>query len=257
MRKKIIAGNWKMFKTVPEAESLASGIKNELNNKKVVLAAHHEVVVAPNFIALLPVAGQIKGSKIGLAAQNLYFEKEGAFTGEVSAAMVKSAGCAYVIIGHSERRAYFKETDEVLNKKIKAALDAGLRVIFCIGETKKEREDNVTFTVIERQIKDGLLGISEAHMPSVVIAYEPVWAIGTGLTATPAQAQEVHAYIRSQLGKLYSPKVAEMTTIQYGGSVNAGNVESLMGQKDIDGALVGGASLKADSFVEIIQKGLK
>jgi len=257
MRKKIIAGNWKMFKTVPEAEALANGIKNELQNKKIVLAAHHEVVVAPHFIALVPVAGQIKGSKIGLSAQNLYFEKEGAFTGEVSAAMIKSAGCTYVIIGHSERRTYFKETDEVLNKKIKAALGEGLKVIFCIGETRKEREENITFSVIERQVKDGLQGISESQMSSIVIAYEPVWAIGTGLTATPAQAQEVHAYIRSQLGKLFSPKVAEATTIQYGGSVNAGTIESLMGQKDIDGALVGGASLKADSFVEIIQKGLK
>ena len=256
MRKKIIAGNWKMFKTVSEAEALAKGIVAELKSKKVVLKPHQEIVVAPNFVSLVPVAACLKGTPVRLSAQNAYWEKEGAFTGEVSGHMLKSAGCEYVIIGHSERRTYFKETDEQLNRKIKAAFAAQLKVIFCIGETKQERESNVTFKVIDRQVKDGLQNISEAELPSVVVAYEPVWAIGTGLTATPEQAQEVHDYIRTLLKKLYSSTAADAMTIQYGGSVNPGNIASLMGQKDIDGALVGGASLKVDSFVEIVQKGL-
>lgn len=257
MRKKIIAGNWKMFKTIPEAETLAIGIKNELVNRKVTLKPHQEIIVAPNFVVLGTVAAAIKGSSIKLAAQNCYTEKEGAFTGEVSVGMLSSAGCSYVIIGHSERRICFKETDELLNKKIKTALGARLNVIFCIGETKQERENNTTFKIIDRQMREGLKDISAAEMASIVIAYEPVWAIGTGITATPEQAQEVHAYIRTLLAKLYSAAIAESTTIQYGGSVNPANTESLLRQKDIDGALVGGASLKSDSFVEIIQKGLQ
>jgi len=257
MRKKIIAGNWKMFKTVPEAATLASGIKEGLKKTGLPGCPEHEVVLAPNFVSLAAVSGIIKGSPLVLAAQNLYWEREGAFTGEVSAGMLKSAGCTYVIIGHSERRLYFNETDEQLNKKIKAALSAGLKVIFCIGETGKERKENQTFPVVERQVKQGLKGIAETAMPSVVIAYEPVWAIGTGINATPEQAQEVHEYIRNRIEQLFSRKIAEGVTIQYGGSVNPANSEALMAQKDIDGALVGGASLKAESFLEIIQKGLQ
>lgn len=257
MRKKIIAGNWKMFKTVQEAAALASGIKDGLKKIGLPRRSEHEVVLAPDSVSLVPVAAIIKTTPLLLAAQNLYWEKEGAFTGEISAGMLKSAGCAYVIIGHSERRLYFNETDEQLNKKIKAALSAGLKVIFCIGETKGEREDNQTFSVVERQIKEGLKNVSEVDLASLVIAYEPVWAIGTGINATPEQAQEVHAYIRNLIEQLFSRKIAEGVTLQYGGSVNPANSEALMAQKDIDGALVGGASLKVESFLEIIQKGLK
>jgi triosephosphate isomerase len=209
--------------------------------------------VAPPFTALYAVRKELDGSSIGLAAQNLYWEEKGAFTGEVSPLMLKEVGCHYVIIGHSERRQFFGETDETVNRRIKAALAQGLKVIFCIGETLKEREEGKTFPVIEKQVEGGLKGLSDKEMKNMVIAYEPVWAIGTGKTATPEQAEEVHRSIRGKIEKLYSREVSEEIRIQYGGSVTPENVKGLMNQPDIDGALVGGASLKAESFSKIVR----
>ena len=195
----------------------------------------------------------IKGSNLKLGAQNMYFEDNGAFTGEVSASMLKSAGCEYVILGHSERRTIFGETDELINKKIKKALSAGLIPIFCVGELLSERETGITNDVIKRQLLDGLNGVSDEEMKKVIIAYEPIWAIGTGKTATPAQAQEVHEFIRDLIEIDYSLEIANDVTIQYGGSVKPDNAKELLSQKDIDGALVGGACLKAESFLGIIK----
>lgn len=237
-----------MFTTVAEAKALVQDLKGRVKDVTTV-----DVVVCPPFISLLAVADVLKGSHIGLGAQNLYWEKNGAFTGEVSAPMLKSAGCAYVIIGHSERRTYFHETDETVNKKIFAALSEGLSPIVCVGETLEEREKGITFDVIKRQVKQGLANLTVEQMKTVVIAYEPVWAIGTGKTATPEQAQEVHAFIRKLLGEMFGAATAEATRIQYGGSVKPDNITTLMNQADIDGALVGGASLKADSFEKIVK----
>ncbi len=248
MRTPIIAGNWKMNTVVEDAKALVQELKTLVSDVTDV-----EIVVCPPFISLTTVAEVIRGSNIGLGAQNLYWEKSGAFTAEISAPMLKSTGCTYVIIGHSERRAYFHETDETVNKRIFAALDEGLRPIVCVGETLEERESNKTFEVIKRQIAGGLANLSTEHMKTVVIAYEPVWAIGTGKTATPEQAQEVHAFIRKLLAEMFGDTTAEETRIQYGGSVKPNNVTTLMSQADIDGALVGGASLKADSFVQIVK----
>jgi len=246
-RTPIIAGNWKMHMTVPEAVELVKGFMPSCSNKDGV-----EVVVAPPFTAILPLAVLMDGTGIKLAGQNMHHEPKGAFTGEVSAAMLKDAGCAYVIIGHSERRQYFGETDGSVNLKVKAAFANGLMPIMCVGETLDEREKGDAFKVIERQLSGGLSGISAAQMGSVVIAYEPVWAIGTGKTATPAQAQEVHAFIRGWLTTAYGGGVSSEVRIQYGGSVKPDNVSELMGMEDIDGALVGGASLKADSFSALV-----
>ncbi len=243
-----IAGNWKMNKTVGEAVDLVRELKTALAGVKGV-----EVAVAPPFTALFAVRKEIEGSPIRLAAQNLYWEEKGAFTGEISPVMLKEVGCHYVIVGHSERRQFFGETDETVNRRIKTALGHGLKVIFCIGETLQEREGGKTFSVIERQIGGGLKGLGEPEMKNVVIAYEPVWAIGTGKTATPEQAEEVHGFIRSKLEKLYSREVSEETRIQYGGSVTPENVRGLMDKPNIDGALVGGASLKTDSFSKIVR----
>ncbi len=243
-----IAGNWKMNKTVGEAVGLVRELKAARSGSKGV-----EVAVAPPFTALFAVGKEIENSPIHLAAQNLYWEEKGAFTGEISPVMLKEVGCHYVIIGHSERRQLFGETDESVNRRIKAALSHNLKVIFCIGETLKEREGAKTFSVIEKQIDGGLKGLSDQEVGNLVIAYEPVWAIGTGKTATPEQAEEVHAFIRSRLGKLYSQEVSEGTRIQYGGSVTAENIRGLMDKPNIDGALVGGASLKADSFSRIVR----
>jgi len=237
-----------MFTRVAEAKALAEDLKKRVQDVQNV-----EVVVCPPFISLTTVRDVVQGSNIGLGAQNLHWEKEGAFTGEIAAPMLTSAGCAYVIIGHSERRTYFGETDETVNKKVFAALQEGLKPIVCVGETLQERESNATFTVIKRQITGGLAKLSQAQMASVVLAYEPVWAIGTGKTATPAQAQEVHAFIRNLLVELFGELTAQATRIQYGGSVKPDNAAELMGQTDIDGALVGGASLKADTFEKIIK----
>ena len=243
-----MAGNWKMNKTVGEAIDLVRELKAAISGVKAV-----EVAVAPPFTALYAVRKELDGSSIGLAAQNLYWEEKGAFTGEVSPLMLKEVGCHYVIIGHSERRQFFGETDETVNRRIKAALAQGLKVIFCIGETLKEREEGKTFPVIEKQEEGGLKGLGDQEMRNMVIAYEPVWAIGTGKTATPEQAEEVHRFIRGKIEKLYSREVSEEIRIQYGGSVTPENVKGLMNQPDIDGALVGGASLKAESFSKIVR----
>jgi triosephosphate isomerase len=243
-----VAGNWKMNKTIGEALDLVRELKTAVSGVKGV-----EVAVAPPFTALHAVRKEVEGSSIRLAAQNLYWEEKGAFTGEISPPMLKEVGCHYVIIGHSERRQFFGETDETVNRKIKAAFSQGLKVIFCIGETLKEREEGRTFPVIERQMEGGLKGLGDKEMGDMVIAYEPVWAIGTGKTATPEQAEEVHRFIREKLGKLYSRKVSEEIRIQYGGSVTPENIKGLMNQPNIDGALVGGASLKAESFSKIVR----
>ena len=243
-----MAGNWKMNKTVEEALDLVRELKVSLSGVKAV-----EVAVAPPFTALYAIRKELEGSPIHLAAQNLYWEEKGAFTGEVSPLMLKEVGCRYVILGHSERRQFFGETDETVNRRIKAALARGLKVIFCIGETLKEREEGKTFSVIERQVEGGLKGFGDQEMKNMVVAYEPVWAIGTGKTATPEQAEEVHRYIRGKLEKLYSRQVSEEIRIQYGGSVTPENIKGLMNQPNIDGALVGGASLKADSFCKIVR----
>lgn len=244
-----MAGNWKMNKTVGEAIDLIRELKAGISGVKGV-----EVAVAPPFTALYAVRKELEGSSIRLAAQNLYWEEKGAFTGEVSPLMLKEVGCHYVIIGHSERRQFFGEIDETVNRRIKAALTQGLKVIFCIGETLKEREEGKTFPVIERQVEGGLKSLSDKEMKDMVIAYEPVWAIGTGKTATPGQAEEVHRFIRERIEKLYSREVSEeIIRIQYGGSVTPENIKGLMEQPNIDGALVGGASLKAESFSKIVR----
>jgi len=245
-----IVGNWKMNKTVEESLDLVRQLKASLPNIEEV-----EVAVAPPFTALYAVSQELKGSSIRLAAQNLFYEEKGAFTGEVSPLMLKEIGCQYVIIGHSERRQFFGETDETVNRRIKAALNQGLKPIFCMGETLEEREEGKTFSVIERQVEGGLKDIGEEVVQGVVIAYEPVWAIGTGKTATPQKAEEVHRFIRERLARLYSREIAERIRIQYGGSVTPENIKGLMNQENIDGALVGGASLKSEAFSKIVRFG--
>ena len=246
MRKPVIAGNWKLFKTIGEAVALVNELKQLVANNQGV-----EVVIAPVFTALSRVADALAGSNVKLAAQDCYWEEEGAFTGEVAPKLLKDAGCSHVIIGHSERRQYFGETDLTVNKKTKAAIAAGLTAIVCVGEMLAERESDQTFSVIETQIQGSLTGLAVDDFNSIVIAYEPVWAIGTGKTASDAQAQEVHAFIRQLIARLFSQSVADSTCILYGGSVKPDNVKGLMTQPDIDGALVGGASLKAESFAAI------
>jgi triosephosphate isomerase len=243
-----IAGNWKMNKTVEEAIDLVKGLKVHLKGIEDV-----EVAIAPPFTALYPVAQELKGSSIHLASQNLFWEGKGAFTGEISPAMLKEINCRYAIIGHSERRQYFGETDETANRMIKAAFNHGLKVIFCIGETLQEREGGIAFSVIERQLEGGLKELGEKAVEEMVVAYEPVWAIGTGKTATPEQAEEVHQFIRQKLERLYSKRISEGIRIQYGGSVTPENIKGLMVQANIDGALVGGASLNAESFSRIVR----
>ncbi len=246
-RKPIIAGNWKMNKSSAEARDLAS--------KLIPLVAgvkDREIVLGPPFTALASVAETIKSSNIALSAQNMHWEDKGAFTGEISAEMLLDLRCKYVIIGHSERRQYFGETDETVNKKVKQALKKGLLPIMCVGETLAEREAGKLNEIIGRQVKGGLKDIVSDDMKKVVIAYEPVWAIGTGKTATPEQANEVHALIRQTVKSLYSADLAEGLRIQYGGSVTPENVSSLMAKPDIDGALVGGASLKPESFAALV-----
>ena len=251
MRKTIIAGNWKMYKTITEAIELTTGLKRELFKLDF---AKVDVVVCPAFTALSEVSEVLNESEISLGAQDIYWQEEGAFTGEVSPLMLKDAGCQYVIIGHSERRQFFAESNESVNKKIKAALKIELTPIVCVGENLQERESNNTFKVIESHIKNGLVDISAEDMLKIVIAYEPVWAIGTGKTASPEQAQEVHAYIRGLLKSMYGPEVSSSVRIQYGGSVKPENITELMNKPDVDGALVGGASLKVDSFSAIVTK---
>jgi len=245
MRKPFIAGNWKMYKNAKEAVALAKELKSNLKNIK-----DRDVLICPGFAALCCVYGEIKGSNIKLGAQDMYFENEGAFTGEVSPLMVKDF-CEYVILGHSERRQLFNETDESVNKKIKKALEHGLKPILCIGESLEEREKDKTFDVIKNQLKKSLKNIKE--IKNIIIAYEPVWAIGTGKTATPEQAEEVHAFIREWVGKNYDSEAADNLRILYGGSVKPENAKELMEKEDIDGALVGGASLDAESFSKIVE----
>jgi len=249
MRKTIIAGNWKLFKTIPEAIELANGLKRELLDCVTV-----DTVLCPVYTALSEIAEIIQDTDIKLGAQDIYWQDEGAFTGEVSGKMLKDAGCSFVIIGHSERRQFFSETNDTVNKKIKAALISGLTPIVCCGELLAEREAGNTFKVLDDHIKNGLSGLSEEEALKIVIAYEPVWAIGTGKTATPAQAQEAHKYIRDLLVKLYNKDTAEAIRLQYGGSVKPDNIAELMKQPDVDGALVGGASLQVESFSEIVKK---
>jgi triosephosphate isomerase len=244
-RRPFIAGNWKMHKTLAEARALARDIR-----QRVAPGRRAEVGLAPPFTALAAVAGELTGSDIRLAAQNAFWEKQGAYTGAISPIMLADVGCHYVIIGHSERRQHFGETDDTVNRRVKAVLENGLAVILCVGETLVEREGGKTFEVVRTQLHQGLAGVA-AGADRLVIAYEPVWAIGTGKTATPQQAQEVHAFIRSLLRE-FMGSVAEAIRIQYGGSVTPDNAATLLAQPDIDGALVGGASLKAELFLPII-----
>lgn len=248
MCRPMIAGNWKMYKNVGEAVELANEIKRGAFDIENV-----EIVICPPFVDLSEVGEMLIETNIALGGQNCYWEKEGAFTGEVSPCMLKSVGCKYVIIGHSERRKYFGETDETVNRRIKAAIEAGLSPIVCVGETLEERETAKTMEVVKRQVKLGLNGFNEEYLDKLVIAYEPVWAIGTGKTATPLQAQEVHGMIRTLLCGIFSEDFSNSRRILYGGSVKADNIRELMAEKDIDGALVGGASLKSDSFLSMIR----
>jgi len=254
MRKIIIAGNWKLFKTISEGIELANGLKRELFN---ISADDIDIVICPVFTALSEVGEVVSNSNIYLGAQDAYWQDEGAFTGEVSAKLLKDVGCSYVILGHSERRQFFSETNDTVNKKIKAVLAHGLTPIVCVGEMLAEREAGNTFKVLEDHVVNGLKGFSAEEAQKLVIAYEPVWAIGTGKTATPAQAQEAHKFIRGVLEKLYNKEVAASMRIQYGGSVKPDNTEELMRQPDVDGALVGGASLKVDSFAQIVKAAAK
>lgn len=247
MRKKIVAGNWKMFKTTAEAADLTNGIKRELGEWNGC-----DVVLCPPFTALKTVGELIAHSTIRLGAQNMHAEANGAFTGEISAAMLRDLYCHYVILGHSERRTLFGETDEIVNRKAKAALAASLTPIVCVGETLAQRDANETERVVTTQIKGSLAGMS-AEFTKMIIAYEPVWAIGTGRTATPEQAQEVHAIIRKVLQQMSSEAVAQSVRIQYGGSVKPANAASLFSQPDIDGGLIGGAALEIKSFVDIVK----
>ena len=248
MRKPLIAGNWKLHKTLREAKELATSLAENLADVTEV-----DIVVAPVFTALTTVAEAIQGSPVKLAAQNCYPEETGAFTGEVSPALLKDAGCEYVIIGHSERRQLLEESDHFINQKLIKALEAGLKPILCIGETLQERESDQMLEVLTSQVKGGLANLSATHMANVVIAYEPVWAIGTGKTASDEQAQEAHSFIRGLLMGLFTQQVSAATRILYGGSVKPNNVDGLMAMDDIDGALVGGASLKAEDFIRLVR----
>src|SRR5918995_1612020 len=249
MRTPFIAANWKMFKTVHEAVVFVKEFRSMVKDIDDV-----EIVVAPPFTAIHSVADAARNTPIGVAGQNLHWEKEGAFTGEVSAGMLREAGADYVIIGHSERRRVFAETDETVNRKLVAALGAKLTPIVCIGETLEERERNQTLTVLDRQIKDGLDGLTGEQIALLVIAYEPVWAIGTGRNATPAQAGEAHAHIRSRIRQWFGGAAAEQCHVIYGGSVKPDNVRELAALPDVDGALVGGASLDVRGFFEIVSR---
>ncbi|MHB8845217.1 MAG: triose-phosphate isomerase [Nitrospirota bacterium] len=246
-RRPILAGNWKMNMTATQARELASKLIPLVANAK-----DRDIVLGPPFTSIAAVADAIKGTNIGLSAQNLHWEDKGAFTGEISADMLLDSGCKYVIIGHSERRQYFGETDETVNKKVRQALKKGLLPILCVGETLAEREAGKLNEIISRQVTGGLKDVSAGDMAKIIIAYEPVWAIGTGKTATPEQANEVHALIREKVKALYSADIAECLRIQYGGSVTPENVSQLMAKPDIDGALVGGASLKPESFAALV-----
>jgi triosephosphate isomerase len=248
LRKKLIAGNWKMYKTIKEAVTTALNLKALVADVK-----DREILLCPVFPALKFLADTLEGSNIKVGAQNCYWEEKGAFTGEVGAVMVKDAGCSHVIIGHSERRQFFGETNETVGKKTLAALKAGLTPIVCIGEMLSDREAGRTFTVCETQLREGLSCFTKEQAAKLVIAYEPVWAIGTGKVATPAQAEEVHIFIRKTIESTFGKDVADGIRILYGGSVKPENAAELMGQRNIDGALVGGASLEAEAFSKIVK----
>jgi triosephosphate isomerase (TIM) len=248
MRKPVIAGNWKMYKTVGDSVGTALALKPLVAN-----ANHCEVVIAPVFTALKSVADRLEGSNIRVAAQNCATaQKEGAFTGEVSATMVRDAGCSHVIVGHSERRQYYFENDAIVSQKTQAGLAAALTVIVCVGETLEQRDQGNAESVVRNQLEGGLTGLTASDLDRIIVAYEPVWAIGTGRTATPEQAQEMHAFIRRVFAERHSAAAAESLRVLYGGSVKPDNIAGLMKKPDIDGALVGGASLKAESFAEIV-----
>lgn len=249
MRKNIVAGNWKMNKNLQEGVELAKELNEALKNKTV----NCDVVIGTPFIHLASVANAVNTNKIGVAAQNCADKESGAYTGEVSAAMVASTGARYVILGHSERRAYYHETSEILKEKVKLALANGLTPIFCIGEVLEEREAGKHFDVVKSQIEDSLFELSPEDFAKIVLAYEPVWAIGTGKTATADQAQEIHAFIRKTLAEKYGQEIADNTSILYGGSANAGNAKELFSNPDVDGGLIGGASLGVDKFMPIIE----
>lgn len=247
MRKKVIAANWKMYKTPDEARAFMSAF--------LPLVAGHtrdEIVICTPYVDLPVVIEAAKGSNVAIGAENMHWEKEGAYTGEISAGMLLATGCTHVIIGHSERRQYFGETDETVNRKVEVALEAGLTPIMCVGEVLQEREANLTEDVLRRQIARGLSGISGKKAAKLIVAYEPVWAIGTGKTATPQMAADAHAVIRSEAARVLGEETANNLRILYGGSVKPQNAHDLMSQEEIDGALVGGASLKPDSFKEIV-----
>jgi len=248
MRRPFIAGNWKMFLDIDDAvklaEELVSGTKD---------VTDRDILVCPSFPLLSRVAQAVEGTTVQLGAQNLYYEEKGAFTGEVSAAMLRSVPCTWVIVGHSERRHVFGESDELIGKKVVSALKQGLRVILCVGELLQEREEGDTELVVKRQVETGLDGVSEGALDDMIIAYEPVWAIGTGKTATPEDVDKVHAYIRSVMSDKFSNAAASGIRVLYGGSVKPENVDGLMTKPNIDGALVGGASLKSESFLRIIK----
>ncbi len=250
MRKSFIAGNWKMNTDVHSSVKLAEGV---VLGCKDVAGSKVDVAVCPPFVYLQQVGKALQSSHIGLGSQDIYFERKGAFTGEISSAMLKDVGCAYALCGHSERRHVIGETDELINKKVHAAILGGLLPILCVGELLDERKANKTDEVVTRQMEKGLAGLIAEKMSAVTIAYEPVWAIGTGLTATPQQAQEVHALIRKLVAQMYDRKIADAIRIQYGGSVKPDNAGELMSQEDVDGLLVGGASLKAEDFVAIVK----
>jgi len=246
-RRPILAGNWKMNMTATQARELASKLIPLVSGVK-----DRDIVLAPTFTSLQTVAEASKGTNMALAAQNLFWEDKGAFTGEISAEMLLDSGCKYVIIGHSERRQYFGETDETVSKKVRQALNKGLLPIVCVGELLSEREAGKANDVIDRQVSGALKGVTAAEMQKIVVAYEPVWAIGTGKTATPEQANDIHAFIRQKVKAMYNGDIAEGLRIQYGGSVTPDNVSQLMAKPDIDGALVGGASLKPESFAALV-----
>ena len=251
LRKAVIAGNWKMNKTPAEAAALISDLK------PLVADAACDVVVCVPYVDLQNVLMLTKDTNIKVGAENVHWAESGAFTGEISAAMLTEMGVEYVVIGHSERRTYFGETNETVQKRVRAALNAGLKPILCVGETLDERQKNITFEVIATQVKIALAGVSEEELKNIIIAYEPVWAIGTGVTATDDQAEEVNKYIRDLVADLYSKEAADAFVVQYGGSMNAGNAASLLAKEDIDGGLIGGASLKPADFAAIVEAASK
>ena len=247
MRKKIVAGNWKMNKNQNETVSLVSEIVSQLEETTA------EVMVAPTFVNLSSAVNALNSSDVEVIAQNMHFAESGAYTGEISAGMLKSIGIKTVIIGHSERRAYFGETDDILAKKVSAALENGLRIIFCFGEELEQRKSGNHFSVVESQLQNALFTLGKDDWAQIVLAYEPVWAIGTGETASPEQAQEMHAFIRETITNAYDSQVAQDVTVLYGGSVKPSNAEEIFSKPDVDGGLIGGASLKADDFLAIVR----